>query len=76
MEVLRSTGARIGEIAEITLDQIDMRTGDIWIQGEKSGRYRTIYLDDDARHYYGLYWTAGKMIVHICSRAPENRMER
>ena len=55
LEVLRSTGARIGEIAEITLDQIDMRTGDIWIQGEKGGRYRTIYLDDDARHYYGLY---------------------
>ena len=53
LEVLRSTGARIGEIAEITLDQIDMRTGDIWIQGEKGGRYRTIYLDDDARHYYG-----------------------
>ena len=51
LEVLCSTVARIGEIAEITLDQIDMRTGDIWIQGEKSTRYRTIYLDDDARHY-------------------------
>lgn len=60
LEVLRSTGARIGEIAEITLDQIDMRTGDIWIQGEKSGRYRTIYLDDDARHYYGLYLDSRK----------------
>lgn len=60
MEVLRSTGARIGEIAEITLNQIDMRTGDIWIQGEKGGRYRTIYLDDDARHYYGLYLDSRK----------------
>lgn len=60
LEVLRSTGARIGEIAEITLDQIDMRTGDIWIQGEKGGRYRTIYLDDDARHYYGLYLDSRK----------------
>lgn len=60
LEVLRSTGARIGEIAEITLDQIDMRSGDIWIQGEKGGRYRTIYLDDDARHYYGLYLDSRK----------------
>lgn len=60
LEVLRSTGARIGEIADITLDQIDLRTGDIWIQGEKSGRYRTIYLDDDARHYYGLYLNSRK----------------
>ena len=32
-----------------------MRTGDVLIQGEKGGRYRTIYLDDDARYYYGLY---------------------
>lgn len=60
LEVLRSTGARIGEIADIILDQIDLRTGDIWIQGEKSGRYRTIYLDDDARHYYGLYLNSRK----------------
>lgn len=58
--MLRSTGARIGEIAEITLNQIDMRTGDIWIQGEKSGRYRTIYLDDDARYYYSLYLDSRK----------------
>lgn len=55
VEVFRSTGARVGEIAEITIDQIDMQTGDIWIQGEKGGKYRTIYLDDDARHYYKLY---------------------
>lgn len=55
LEVLRSTGARIGEVAEITLDQIDWQTGDILILGEKSDRYRTLYLDDDARHYYRLY---------------------
>lgn len=55
VEVFRSTGARVGEVAEITLDQINMDTGDIWIQGEKGGRYRTIYLDDDARYYYRLY---------------------
>lgn len=55
VEVFRSTGARVGEIIQITLDQIDMRTGNIWIQGEKRGRYRTIFLDDDARHYFRLY---------------------
>lgn len=55
VEVLRSTGARIGEIVEITIDQIDWQTGDILILGEKSDRYRTLYLDDDARHYYRLY---------------------
>lgn len=60
LEVLRSTGARIGEIADITLDQIDLRTGDIWIQGEKGGRYRTIYLDEDARYYYKQYLVGRK----------------
>lgn len=55
VEVFRSTGARVGEIAEITLDQLDLETGDILIQGEKGGRFRTIYLDDDARYYYRMY---------------------
>lgn len=55
IEVFRSTGARVGEIAEITLDQVNLETGDIWIQGEKGGKYRTLYLDDDAKHYYKAY---------------------
>lgn len=60
IEVFRSTGARVGEIVGITLEQADLETGDIWIQGEKGGRYRTIYLDDDARHYYRLYMDSRK----------------
>lgn len=55
IEVFRSTGARVGEIAEITMEQVNLETGDIWIQGEKGGKYRTLYLDDDAKHYYKLY---------------------
>lgn len=55
VEVFRSTGARVGEVADIQLDQVNMLTGDILICGEKSGRYRTLYLDEEARHYYQLY---------------------
>lgn len=55
VEVFRSTGARIGEIAEIKMEQVNLQTGDIWILGEKGGKYRTIYLDNDARYYVGLY---------------------
>lgn len=55
VEVLRSTGARVGELVEITLDQIDWATGDIMIQGEKNDRYEPIFLDDDARYYYQKY---------------------
>ena len=55
VEVLRSTGARAGEVTDITLDQIDLTTGDIMILGEKSSKYRPIYLDDEARYYYMKY---------------------
>ncbi|WP_281550186.1 tyrosine-type recombinase/integrase [Murimonas intestini] len=55
LEVLRSTGARIGEIAPITIDQIDWSTGDILILGEKRDVYRPIYLDADAKYYYSQY---------------------
>lgn len=55
IEVLRSTGARVGEIEGITRDMVDWQTGDIMIQGEKGDRYRTIYLDTDARHYLKKY---------------------
>lgn len=54
-EVFRSTGARIGEINSITLDQIDLDSGDIWIQGEKGGKYRALYLDNEAKHYFQAY---------------------
>lgn len=60
LEVFRSTGARVGEIATITLEQVDIENGDIWIQGEKGGKYRTLYLDDDAKHYYKAYLNSRK----------------
>lgn len=60
VEVLRSTGARIGELAEIKLEQIDWATGDIMIIGEKSDRYRPLYLDDDAQYYYKMYLESRK----------------
>lgn len=55
IEVLRSTGARVGEIAAITIDMVDFATGDIMICGEKGERYRPIYLDAEARHHYRKY---------------------
>ncbi len=77
LEVFRSSGARVGEIAEITLDQVNLDTGDITIIGEKGGRMRTIFLDPVARYYYKLYLSTRTdqnphMFVH--SRAPYENM--
>lgn len=55
IEVLRSTGMRGGELISVSTAQIDWTTGDILILGEKSDRYRPVYLDDDAQHYYKIY---------------------
>lgn len=77
IEVLRSTGARVGELVEITTDQIDWTTGDILILSEKSDRYRTLYLDDDARHYLKDYLEGRAIVspyVFAQSRAPHNKM--
>lgn len=77
IEVFRSTGARVGEIAQIKLNQIDLETGDIWIQGEKGGRYRTIYLDYDARHYYRKYLDSRdeeSEYMFTCIRKPYGKM--
>lgn len=58
LETLRSTGARAGELIEITRDRVDLLTGDIPIISEKSGRWRTLYLDEEARHYLKKYMEA------------------
>lgn len=55
VEVLRSTGARVGEVVEITKDMINWETGDILILSEKGERYRTIYLDPEARYHLHKY---------------------
>jgi len=77
IEVFRSTGARVGEISEIRIDQINTETGDILIKGEKGGRYRTLYLDDDARHYYNEYLESrmdSSPYMFPQTRAPYNKM--
>lgn len=55
VEMLRSTGARVGEVIPITIDMVDWQTGDIMICGEKGDRFRPIYLDADARYYLKKY---------------------
>lgn len=77
IEVLRSTGARNGELVEIMLEQIDWETGDILILSEKSNRYRTLYLDEDARYYLKQYMDTRKdssPYMFPQSRAPYAKM--
>lgn len=77
IEILRSTGARVGEVVAINRKDIDWNTGDILICGEKGGRYRTIYLDEVARYHVEKYLDSRKdnneaLIVGL--RAPYKRL--
>ena len=55
IEVLRSTGARIGELVPANISDIDWRTGDMDIDGEKGSGYGVVYLDEQARYHLQTY---------------------
>lgn len=79
LEVLRSTGARVGEVVPINVADVDWQTGDITILGEKGGRYRVIYLDDVARYHLRKYVENRKDTsdaLFVGSRAPFKRLEK
>ena len=67
IEVLRSTGARVGELTQIDVHDVDWQTGDILIRGEKGGRYRTLYLDEVARYHLHKSSRKGKTTARHCS---------
>ena len=77
VEVLRSTGARVGELVAINTADINWQTGDILIQSEKSGRYRTIYLDEVARYHLQKYISQREdddPALFVASRRPFERL--
>lgn len=79
LETLRSTGARVGEIKRIDRFRIDWSTGDVYIIGEKNGKYRTLYLDEECRYYLGKYLESRsdtKPELFLSMKAPHNPLEK
>ena len=77
VEVLRSTGARVGEVVAINTADIDWQTGDILILSEKSGRYRTLYVDEVARFHLKRYLdqrTDDNEALFVWEKAPHSRL--
>lgn len=59
IEVLRSTGARVGEILMLNRFTINWETGDVIVKSEKKrngNSYRILYLDETARYYLKKYF--------------------
>lgn len=79
IEVLRSTGARVGEIPQINIQDIDWQTGDVLILSEKSGRYRTLYIDEVARFHLKKYLdsrTDDNEALFVWDKAPHTRLKK
>ena len=55
IEFMRSTAMRRGEVPLVKISDIDFRSGKIVIFGEKTQKYRTVFLDDVAIHYVREY---------------------
>lgn len=55
MEFLLSTGARVGEVPQIRIQDIDWNTGEIVLYARKTSDYRTVYLSDVARVHIEKY---------------------
>lgn len=79
VEVLRSTGARVGEIPQINKQDIDWQTGDVMIYGEKGGRYRMMYIDEVARFHLRRYLderTDSNPALFVWDKAPYSRLQK
>lgn len=55
IEFMRSTAMRRGEVPLVKVCDIDFRNGKIVIFGEKTQKYRTVFLDNVAIHYIQEY---------------------
>lgn len=78
VEVLRSTGLRVGEASSIDKADVDFRTGDVWVRREKGGMRTPAYIDEVAMHYLQDYLnerTDNCPALIVGMRAPFSRLQ-
>ena len=77
IEVLRSTGLRVGEFCSINIEDVDFKTGDVWVRREKDGLNTPAYIDEAAMYYLQQYLqerTDDCEALIIGKRAPYSRL--
>ena len=65
VELLLSTGSRVGEISELTIDNIDIDNGTAIVLG-KGNKERMVYLNEVAKLRLKEYWDCRKIKSHYC----------
>lgn len=78
VEVLRSTGLRVGEFCGLKIEDVDFKTGDVWVRREKGGLNTPAYIDEAAMYYLQKYLqerTDDCEGLIISKRAPYSRLK-
>lgn len=78
IEVLRSTGLRVGEFCSINISDVDFRTGDVWIKREKGGLNTPAFIDEAAMYYLREYLNEREddcESLIVGKRAPHSRLK-
>lgn len=78
VELLLSTGMRVGEVSALNLSDIDMQNKRVSIYGEKTNRYRTGMLTTKAVKAIRKYINSREYCtdaLFICDRKPYNRLQ-
>ena len=78
VEVLRSTGLRVGEFCSVNIEDVDFKTGDVWVRREKGGLNTPAYIDEAAMYYLREYLqerTDDCESLIVGKRAPYSRLK-
>lgn len=60
VDFLFSTGVRVGELVAMDISNVDFSAGTVTFRGEKSDRFRTVYIDARARKHLAAYLNSRK----------------
>lgn len=79
LEIMYSTGARIGEIVALNRDQINLRGRDVVIYGQKGKKERYVYLTESCCYHLRRYLdcrTDDNPAIFVGIRAPYRRLTK
>ena len=79
LEFLRSTAVRVSECVSVDITDIDWRTGELVVYGQKTRAYRKVCLDDAAKYHVKKYVdsrTDTNPALFVSLRAPHERLTK
>ena len=78
LEFLLSTGARVGEVTDVKIEDIDFISGTLMIYGHKDREYREVYINDAAKVHIKRYLDSRQddsPYLFVSIRAPHGPMK-